>query len=155
MINFLLAGTFLSAAFPSIPSSLWILLFIVIITCINVFGIQMTAKVNGILVLFQFLVTALFVILSIKKMIEGESDLLFFSSLQLFDSEASFSFVLAGASILCLSFLGFDAVTTLSEETVDQEKCTKGYFSCSIYRRNTFYTRFVHYPACLPKLPFI
>ncbi|CAK8582531.1 APC family permease [Priestia megaterium] len=122
MINFLLAGTFLSAAFPSIPSSLWILLFIVIITCINVFGIQMTAKVNGILVLFQFLVTALFVILSIKKMIEGESDLLFFSSLQLFDSEASFSFVLAGASILCLSFLGFDAVTTLSEETVDPKK---------------------------------
>src|SRR6478736_562104 len=99
-----------------------IFLFIVIITCINVFGIQMTAKVNGILVLFQFLVTALFVILSIKKMIEGESDLLFFSSLQLFDSGNSFSFVLSGASILCLSFLGFDAVTTLSEETVDPKK---------------------------------
>ncbi|WP_319641377.1 APC family permease [Priestia megaterium] len=88
MINFLLAGTFLSAAFPSIPSSLWILLFIVIITCINVFGIRMTAKVNGILVLFQFLVTALFVILSIKKMIEGESDLLFFCSFLLYSFSA-------------------------------------------------------------------
>ena len=34
----------------------------------------------------------------------------------------SFSYVLAAASILCLSFLGFDAVTTLSEETIDSKR---------------------------------
>ena len=30
--------------------------------------------------------------------------------------------LLTGASILCLSFLGFDAITTLSEETPDASR---------------------------------
>ena len=36
--------------------------------------------------------------------------------------EASFSLLLAGASVACYSFLGFDAVSTLSEETINPKK---------------------------------
>jgi putrescine importer len=33
--------------------------------------------------------------------------------------DVSFFTILAGASLICISFLGFDTVTTLSEETVN------------------------------------
>ncbi|MFP3845982.1 APC family permease [Priestia filamentosa] len=122
MINFLLAGIFLSAAFPSIPSSVWIIGFIMVITAINTFGIRMTATVNGVLVLFQFLVTAIFLVLAVKGLTQGMGTGALFSALPFFNPDVSFSFVLSGASILCLSFLGFDAVTTLSEEAVDPKK---------------------------------
>ncbi|MED3562626.1 APC family permease [Bacillus xiapuensis] len=122
MINFLLSGVFLSAAFPSVPSWIWVVSFIAVITTINIFGIQMTAKVNGVLVLFQFLVTVIFVVLAVKGITNGMGKGTLFSTLPFFNPDASYSFVLSGASILCLSFLGFDAVTTLSEETVEPKK---------------------------------
>ncbi|RNB89546.1 APC family permease [Brevibacillus fluminis] len=122
MINFLLSGVFLSAAFPQVPSWIWIVGFICIITIVNVCGIRMTARINGILVLFQFLVTVLFVILSIKGVTHGMGMGTLLSALPFYNQDVPFSFVMAGASILCLSFLGFDAVTTLSEETVNPKR---------------------------------
>ena len=37
-------------------------------------------------------------------------------------TDVPFSTILAGASIICFSFLGFDTVTTMAEETVNSEK---------------------------------
>lgn len=122
MINYLLSGIFLSAAFPSIPSWVWITLFITMITTINIFGIRMTVRVNGVLVLFQFLVTIIFIALAVKGITHGMGLGTLFTSLPFYNSNVPNSLILTGASILCLSFLGFDAVTTLSEETVEPRK---------------------------------
>lgn len=40
----------------------------------------------------------------------------------MFNAEIKLPVILAGASILCFSFLGFDSLTTLSEETINPEK---------------------------------
>ncbi|WP_412161253.1 APC family permease [Aneurinibacillus migulanus] len=122
MINFLLAGAFLAAAFPVIPAWGWTLLFIMVITGVNVFGIRLAARVNAVLILFQLLVTIIFVSLAIRGLENGMGMGTLFSALPFYNPDVSYSFVLAGASILCLSFLGFDAVTTLSEETVEPKK---------------------------------
>ncbi|WP_134704314.1 APC family permease [Ammoniphilus sp. YIM 78166] len=122
MINVLLCGIFLSAAFPSIPAWIWMVSFVAMMTGINIVGIRMTSMVNGVLVAFQFLVTILFVILAMKGIAKGMGMGTFISALPFYNPEVSFSFIMAGASILCLSFLGFDAVTTLSEETVTPKK---------------------------------
>lgn len=122
MINFLLGGIFLSTAFPAIPSWVWIIAFIIVNTAINIIGIQMTARVNAALVTFQFLVTILFIVLASKGIANGIGMGTFLSALPFYNPEVPYSFVLAGASILCLSFLGFDAVTTLSEETINPRK---------------------------------
>src|SRR5690606_1916109 len=45
-----------------------------------------------------------------------------FTSLPFFNPTESFSFVIAGASLLCFSFLGFDSASTFSEETENPEK---------------------------------
>src|SRR5690606_5859054 len=79
-------------------------------------------NVNFFLIAFQVIVIAFFLILSVKTILNGGGTGTLFSTLPFFNPEGSISLVFAGAAILCLSFLGFDAVTTLSEETVDAKR---------------------------------
>ncbi|MFD0693524.1 APC family permease [Paenibacillus sp. GCM10027628] len=122
MINILLNAIYLSAAFPAIPMWVWIVAWVFILTLVNILGIKVTTSLNVILIAFQVLVLVLFVIFSIKGIAGGMGTGTFFSSLPFYNPEVSFSYVLAGAAILCLSFLGFDSVTMLSEETLDAKK---------------------------------
>ncbi|MET3292210.1 UNVERIFIED_CONTAM: putrescine importer [Brevibacillus sp. OAP136] len=122
MLNNMAAGIFLSAAFPEIPIWAWVLLFTVIVTIINIFGIQVNVKLNGLLLIFQTLVTLLFLIFAIRGIHNGMGMATLFSTLPFYNPDASFSALFAGASVVCLSFLGFDAVTTLSEETLEPTK---------------------------------
>ncbi len=58
--------------------------------------------------------------------------------------------IITGATIVCFSFLGFDAVTTLSEETPDAARVIEGNFSHRDVRRHYLYRRVVLYAAVLP-----
>jgi len=122
MLNYLVTGIYLNAEFPSVPNWVWVLLAIFIVTFINIRGIKVVTNVNFFLIVFQIIVVALFLILSVKTILSGGGTGTLFSTLPFFNPEGSTSLVFAGAAILCLSFLGFDAVTTLSEETVDAKK---------------------------------
>lgn len=122
MINYLVIGIYLNAEFPSVPVWVWIILSILIVTFVNIRGIKVVAGVNLTLIAFQVVFVALFIILSIKGLLSGEGEGTLFSTLPFFNQEGSSSLVFAGAAILCLSFLGFDAVTTVSEETVDAKR---------------------------------
>ncbi|OIK15978.1 hypothetical protein BIV60_06735 [Bacillus sp. MUM 116] len=122
MTIWLIGSAYLNAAFPSVPSWLWILLFIIVTTAINILGIKLSTKVNFLMMVFQFLVIALFIILSIKSVLGGGGAGTLLSVSPFVNTHVSFSFVLAGASIACYSFLGFDAISTFTEETRNPEK---------------------------------
>lgn len=122
MLNYLVVGIFLSTAFPAIPAWLWIILFIIVITTINVLGVKIAANINFLLVIFQFSVVAIFAFLCIKQVMGGMGTGTLFSSLPFYNPDVPFSAVTAGAAILFLSFLGFDTITTFSEETINPEK---------------------------------
>ncbi|GIN94795.1 amino acid permease [Siminovitchia terrae] len=122
MLNYLVSGIYLNAEFPSLPAWAWSLLVIIIVTLINVRGIKLVAGVNFALIAFQFIFITAFIILSIKGLLTGEGAGTLFSTLPFFNLDGSVSLVFSGAAILCLSFLGFDAVTTISEETVNAKK---------------------------------
>jgi putrescine importer len=91
-------------------------------TVINIFGIKLSTKVNSLMMVFQFLVIAFFIILSIRSILGGMGTATLISINPFMNSHVSFSFVLAGASIACYSFLGFDAITTFTEEAIQPEK---------------------------------
>jgi putrescine importer len=122
MAIWLIGSAYLNAAFPAIPAWLWILTFIIVTTSINIFGIRLSTKVNFIMMVFQLLVIALFIILSIKSVVGGTGAGTLISISPFVNDQVSFSFVLAGASIACYSFLGFDAISTFTEETNNPEK---------------------------------
>lgn len=122
MINYLLIGIYLHAEFPVVPVWTWILLAIALVTFINIRGIKLVANVNFLLILFQVIFVVIFVILSIKTLVSNDGIQSLFSIAPFINEESSLALVFSGAAILCLSFLGFDAVTTVSEETVDAQK---------------------------------
>ncbi|WP_243763786.1 amino acid permease [Bacillus sp. XF8] len=122
MINFLIIALYLSEYFPSIPSSIWIVAMIVIVTVINIVGTKLTITMNMIFLGFQYIVLILFCILCIISLLKGNGEGTLFSLKPFINSDSSILTAFAGASVLCLSFLGFDALTTFAEETIQPTK---------------------------------
>lgn len=122
MINGLLIAIYLNSYFPSIPFSVWLIGFLILITIVNVIGVKIATKINLLLVACQFLIIAIFTFLCIKGLLNGMGSGTLFMSSPFVNGDIPLSLVLAGSSILCLSFLGFDSVTTFSEETINPKK---------------------------------
>ncbi|MEY8350303.1 amino acid permease [Bacillus cereus] len=122
MINFLIIALYLSEYFPSIPSSIWIVTMIVIVTVINIVGTKLTITMNMIFLGFQYFVLLLFCILCVNSLLNGNGEGTIFSLKPFINSDSSILAVFSGAAVLCLSFLGFDALTTFAEETINPTK---------------------------------
>jgi len=119
MINYLVIGIYLHEAFPAVPTWVFILAAIILVTGLNVLGIRMVSRMNFILIAVQAIFLAVFLVLALRTAAGQPVPSL---TAPFFDGETDFSKIFAGAAILCLSFLGFDAVSTLSEETHDPRR---------------------------------
>jgi putrescine importer len=119
MVIWLIGGSYLTAQFPAVPIAVWIIGFIVVTTVLNVIGIKVADRVNWVLMAFQLLVILFFIGLSIGSVLGGEGTGTLFSVSPFVGAGAEFGGVVAAAAIAAYSFLGFDAVTTLTEEAVD------------------------------------
>ncbi|MDT8915713.1 APC family permease [Amycolatopsis sp. PS_44_ISF1] len=120
MVIWLIGGAYLSAQFPSVPGWLWLISFIVLTTGLNVLGIKIAEKANFVLMAFQILVIAFFVVLSISQVVSDGHSLA--SGDPFFHPGSTFATISGGAALATYSFLGFDAVTTLTEETVEPRR---------------------------------
>jgi len=117
MINTLLARIYLSAMFPAMPEWIWVVGFVVIMTISNLKSVNWVANLNTVLVFFQIAILVSFVYLVWIAVSGGEGVGSVASTQPFFSEQAKLIPIIAGATILCFSFLGFDAVSTLSEET--------------------------------------
>ncbi|KIF73131.1 Putrescine importer PuuP [Streptomyces sp. 150FB] len=122
MVIWLIGGSYLQAQFPSVPFWVWILAFILVTTALNVRGIKTAERVNDLLMIFQILVIGIFVVLSLRHVIGGAGAGGLADGAPFFNSATTVSGISAGAALAAYSFLGFDAVTTLTEETVEPER---------------------------------
>jgi amino acid transporter len=121
MLNYLVIGIYMSAAIPAIPPWVWILIAIVVVTVLNIVGIVSVARANFLLLALQVIFILVFVVMAVITINKvGNVNLM-----APFTGDGTVSGanpVFAGAAILCLSFLGFDAVSTLSEEANDPRR---------------------------------
>ncbi|NDK32427.1 APC family permease [Nesterenkonia haasae] len=115
MINFMVIGLYLNAALPDLPVWAIIIAAIVLVTAMNILGIKVAASMNSVLVSIQVVFIVVFAVMSFVTF-SGYAETI--SPFEPFmNADFQFTAIAAGAAILCLSFLGFDAVSTLSEET--------------------------------------
>ncbi|MFJ8667400.1 APC family permease [Streptomyces sp. NPDC093600] len=124
MVIWLIGGAYLQAQFPGVPvpAWAWIVGFIVLTTAVNVRGIKTAERVNDLLMVFQILVIAIFVLLSLRHVLGlgGAGGLV--STTPFINDASAAAGISAGAAIAAYSFLGFDAVTTLTEETLEPRR---------------------------------
>ncbi|MFJ3386608.1 APC family permease [Lysinibacillus sp. NPDC086135] len=116
MLTFLISASFANALVPSIPVWGWVLIFAIPITIVNIIGIDIATKLNSVLVLFMIIAVIAFVFSASHFIITG--DLSFINYKAIYDGDTfSIGAVIGGAAIVIVAYLGFDAITTLAEET--------------------------------------
>lgn len=134
MINVLLAKIYLSALFPEVPPWIWVIGFVVILTVANLKSVNLVANFNTLFVLVQVCIMVVFIILVVQGLHKGEGVGTVWTLQPFISQNAHLIPIITGATIVCFSFLGFDAVTTLSEETPDAARTIpKAIFLTAVY----------------------
>jgi len=130
---YLFSAVALRPIFPRMPEWLWLVGFISFNACVNLLGIQFTAKVNRYMLLMELVVLALFIILGLVALYHGAGA----GGLTLRPiynpNVFSPSLVVGATSIAVLSFLGFDGISTLAEESRGGENSVAGPSCCRWY----------------------
>ncbi|AHZ71792.1 MAG: APC family permease [Pseudomonas mandelii] len=121
MAIWLIGAAYLNSAFPAVPQWIWVLAFIGITSAINIVGLKLANGINALLMLVQFLVLIAFVALCIHY-VGGDASTPLWSIKPFFNGDMQMPLIMSGAAIACYSFLGFDAVSTLTEETRDPRR---------------------------------
>jgi amino acid transporter len=121
MAIWLIGAAYLNSAFPAVPQWVWVLAFIGITSAINIVGLKLANGINALLMLVQFLVLIAFVALCVHY-VGGDASTPLWSVKPFFNGDMQMPLIMSGAAIACYSFLGFDAVSTLTEETRDPRR---------------------------------
>ncbi|MGL5947577.1 MAG: APC family permease [Aeromonas sp.] len=122
MINILLAKIYLEAMFPMVDPWIYIFGLVTVMTFLNLRGISVVANFNGTIVLIQLAIIAVFIGLMAWGIFHGEGAATLISSRPFHFASADMVPLFTGATILCFSFLGFDGLSSLSEETPNADK---------------------------------
>ena len=113
---YVLIAVALESLLPGIDRGIWIVSMVAMTTAVNWFGITVTSRANFVAVALQVIIMVGFLILGVIALYAGKGN----GSLTikpLFDA-ATFDAgkVFSATSICIMSYLGFDAVSTLAEE---------------------------------------
>ncbi|HDN9513212.1 TPA: APC family permease [Aeromonas salmonicida] len=122
MINILLAKIYLTAMFPGVDPWIFIFGLVTVMTFLNLRGINLVANFNDLIVVIQLAIITLFIGLMGWGIYQGEGAATLMSSRPFHFESASVVPLFTGATILCFSFLGFDGLSSLSEETPNAGK---------------------------------
>jgi putrescine importer len=108
---------------PTVPYFVWVILFTAGVTIVNVRGIRILAQANTIMMAVMTICAVLFIVLAFHyvKLHYGAGALV--SSVGIFPPhQFSIRPMMLGASIAALSYIGFDAISTLAEDSVNPKK---------------------------------
>jgi putrescine importer len=101
---------------PGVPYAVWVVFFATLFTSMNVQGVKTSARMNAGIAAGMGVVIAVFFVAAARYILGQPHDAGYFTrpfyDPQLFDLKT----VLGGTSIAVLTYIGFDGISTLSEE---------------------------------------
>jgi amino acid transporter len=113
---YLFSAIALQPMLPHVPEWLWLLGFVSFNAAVNLIGIEFTARANRYMLAIELVVLALFVVLGLMALYGGHGAGRLTVKPVYDPSVFSLATVAGATSIAVLSFLGFDGISTLSEE---------------------------------------
>ena len=107
----------ISRVIPLVPYWMWALMFAAAITALNLKGVRSTVRANEILLGTMALILITYDVLAIRYIIIQHGFGALFSLTPFYNPKTfQISAIASGTSFAALTYLGFDAVTTLAEE---------------------------------------
>lgn len=102
---------------PPVPYAAWAVFIAVLFTWVNVLGIRTSARINAVLALGMGIVIAIFFVTAAHFIFGNPHDGFAFFTRPFYDPRTfRAGSVLGGTSIAVLTYIGFDGISTLSEE---------------------------------------
>jgi amino acid transporter len=101
---------------PQVPYVLWTVFFFLLFTLLNLRGVRASARTNAVLATFMGVVIAIFFIVAARYIFGHPQDAASFTR-PFYDPQTfQWRAVLGATSIAVLTYIGFDGISTLSEE---------------------------------------
>ncbi|ELX8381198.1 APC family permease [Providencia vermicola] len=122
MINILLAKIYLQDIFPTVEPAIFVVGLVILMTAANLRGINVIANLSTVIAIIQVGVMVVFTFIVIHGVSNGEGTGEVWTFRPFADEHTELIPLIAGATILCFSFLGFDGLSSLSEETPNAGK---------------------------------
>jgi putrescine importer len=118
VVNVIYGALTIQRLLPEVPYAIWVAVFAVGMTALNLRGVRSLARANTILLAAMCAVVCAFVILAVRYLLHQGGWAGIFS-LQPLYNPATFDLraVMTATSLAALTYIGFDGVTTLAEET--------------------------------------
>jgi putrescine importer len=116
MVNAVIGRIYFESFFPEAPSWIFVVIYVAIVTALNAWSIKGTSNINGVLVVFQTVLIGVFIVLAYISLTRGIGQGTAFTLEPLYHAGVDMQAVIAGATVVCFSFIGFDAITMYSEE---------------------------------------
>src|SRR2546427_6060108 len=102
---------------PHVPYAVWAIFFFVLFTGLNLLGVRTSARVNTGLAIGMGVVIAIFFVTAASYILGHPHDGTSFFTRPFYDPQLfNLRAVLGGTSIAVLTYIGFDGISTLSEE---------------------------------------
>ena len=110
----ILAASAMGALMPEVPGWIWVIGFIAAVAFINLRGIVVTARMNMIFLVIQGAALTVFIGGALVAITQGRAQ---FSLAPFYQPEFfSWELVFTAIPVAALSYIGFDAISTLNEE---------------------------------------
>jgi hypothetical protein len=116
-VGYVVTAVAIESIVPDLPRAVWIVLFLVFNTTVNLLGIEVTAKWNKVICTIMFATVGLFIVVALVGLANGVGGARLSTTPFSNPPEFSFGVIFGALSVAIAAFLGFDAVSTLAEET--------------------------------------
>ncbi|WP_425502502.1 APC family permease [Schumannella luteola] len=116
MVNALIIRLYVEQLWPDFPAWLTVVIYAVVATGIIAYSMRSTSNVNMVLLVAALVVMIVFVVIVVGQLTNGEGAGTIVSSTPFSHDGVSLGPLLTGATVVCFSFIGFDAVTMYTEE---------------------------------------
>lgn len=102
---------------PGMPYAVWVIIFVLFFTFLNLHGIKTSARINTTLIAAMSVIIVIFLVTAVRYVMSNPHGGAAWLSLPFYDPHTySTRAVLGGTSLAVMTYIGFDGISTLSEE---------------------------------------